>query len=63
MTIVTPEEAKADAVARDIKAGRYDLVIYDRVRPETPPEANALYFGVLPPGPAYDKSQGRRAAR
>ena len=35
--------------------GRYDLVIYDGVRPDTPPEANALYFGVLPPGPAYAK--------
>jgi hypothetical protein len=32
-------------------------VIYDRVRPEKPPEANALYFGVLPPGSAYDKSK------
>ena len=39
------------------RAGRYDLVIYDRVRPESPPEANALYFGVLPPGPAYEKSK------
>ena len=25
------------------------------MQPETPPEANALYFGVLPPGPAYEK--------
>ena len=24
---------------------------------DTPPEANALYFGVLPPGPAYEKSK------
>ncbi len=53
VAIVTPEEAKAEAVARDIKAGRYDLVIYDSVRPDSAPEANALYFGVVPPGPAY----------
>ena len=32
-------------------------MIYDRFRPETPPEANALYFGALPPGPAYEKSK------
>ncbi|APW63302.1 VWA domain-containing protein [Paludisphaera borealis] len=55
--VVTPDEAKGEAVARDIKGGRYDLVIYDGWRPETPPEANALYFGVFPPGAAYDKAR------
>ena len=57
VTIVTPEEAKSEAVARDVKGGRYDLVIYDGVRPDAPPEANALYFGQFPPGPAYEKSK------
>ncbi len=57
VTIVTPAEAKADPVARELKAGRFDLVIYDNFRPEAAPEANALYFGVLPPGPAYAKSK------
>ncbi len=51
----TPEEAKSEAVVRDLKGGRYDLVIYDGVKPESPPQANALYFGVFPPGPAYAK--------
>ena len=55
VTIITPEEAKNEAVVRDLKGGRYDLVIYDGVKPESPPEANALYFGVFPPGPAYAK--------
>ena len=40
-------------MSREIRGGRFDLIIYDGVRPETPPEANALYFGSLPPGPAY----------
>jgi len=53
VTVVTPEESKAEDAVRQIRAGRYDLVIYDRFRPDAPPEANALYFGVLPPGPAY----------
>jgi len=53
ISIVTPDQAKADALARDVRDGRYDLVIYDRVRPEKPPEANALYFGEFPPGEAY----------
>lgn len=57
VVVATPELAKADPIARDMKAGKYDLVIYDQYRPETPPEANALYFGVLPPGPAYEKSK------
>jgi hypothetical protein len=55
--VVSPDDYKTDAYKRDVAAGRFDLVIYDRVRPETPPEANALYFGALPPGPAYEKSR------
>jgi len=51
--IATPDESKKDPLAREIKAGRFDLVIFDHYRPESPPESNALYFGVLPPGPAY----------
>ncbi|MHB1557046.1 MAG: VWA domain-containing protein [Isosphaeraceae bacterium] len=57
VAIMTPDEARADAVTRDIKGGRYDLIIYDGVKPESPPEANALYFGVYPPGPAYAKTK------
>jgi Aerotolerance regulator N-terminal/von Willebrand factor type A domain len=55
--VVSPDDYKSDAYKRDVAAGRFDLVIYDRVRPEAPPEANALYFGALPPGPAYEKSK------
>jgi hypothetical protein len=56
VSIVSPEEVKKDPYAREVRIGRYDLVVYDRYRPEAPPEANALYFGVLPPGPAYAKT-------
>jgi hypothetical protein len=55
VTIITPEEIKSPAVARDLKGGRYDLVIFDGVKPEGAPEANAIYFGVFPVGPAYAK--------
>ena len=51
--IATPEEARGEELSREIRGGRFDLVIYDGVRPEIPPEANALYFGSLPPGPVY----------
>jgi len=57
ITILTPEEAKADTVVRELKTGRYDLVIYDGFKPDSPPEANALYFGVFPAGPAFEKSK------
>jgi hypothetical protein len=57
VVVIAPEQAKADPFERDMRAGRYDLVIYDQYRPETNPEANTLYFGVLPPGPAYEKSR------
>ena len=55
--VVSPEDSKTDAYKRDVAAGRFDLVIYDQVRPETSPEANTLYFGALPPGAAYEKSR------
>jgi hypothetical protein len=54
-SIVTPEEAKGDKLAQDVRDGRYDLIIYDGVRPARSPEANTLYFGEFPPGSAYDK--------
>ena len=53
VVVIGPDDFKADTVRRDVGAGRYDLVIFDRLTPENPPEANALYFGALPPGPAY----------
>ncbi len=56
--VASPEDAKAEAYQRDLAAGRFDLVIYDRVGPEKPPEANTLYFGGLPPGPAYANARG-----
>ncbi|HWE35381.1 MAG TPA: VWA domain-containing protein [Isosphaeraceae bacterium] len=54
---VTPEEAKAGDVARDLAAGRYDLVVFDRFRPDKDPAANALYFGIMPPGPAFESAR------
>jgi hypothetical protein len=57
ITVLSPEESQGEAIVRDLKGGRYDLVIYDGVKPDSPPEANALYFGQFPPGPAYAKSK------
>ena len=57
VVIVTPDESQADATKRDVVAGRYDLVIYDRFTPEDAPPSNTLYFGALPPGPLYAASR------
>ncbi len=57
ITIMTPDEAKKPDAVRDLKGNRYDLVMFDGVKPDAPPQANALYFGVFPPGPAYAKAR------
>lgn len=57
VVVATPDTAKVEPLAREAAAGRFDLVIYDRARPDIPPEANALYFGALPPGPLFEKSR------
>ena len=46
---IRPEQLETPDTTRDLQAGRYDLVIYDGVRPETLPQASTLCFGVLPP--------------
>ena len=63
MIVASPDDYKTDAYQRDVAAGRFDLVIYDRVRPETPPEANALYFGALPARPGLREVAGRSRTR
>lgn len=57
VTDVSPEEAESKAVLRDVDSGRYDLVIYDRFQPKSPPAANTLYFGSLPAGPLYQSTK------
>jgi hypothetical protein len=54
---VSPEEYSSGEVLRQVAAGRFDLVIYDRYQPETAPAANTLYFGALPPGPLNERSK------
>jgi len=57
ITIVSPAEAKGESVVRDLKGSRYDLVIFDGVKPDSAPASNALYFGVFPPAAAYSKTK------
>ncbi|MEK6237306.1 MAG: BatA and WFA domain-containing protein [Planctomycetales bacterium] len=45
---LAPEDLKTDAYKKSAAGGAYDLIVYDRCRPETPPQANTLYIGQLP---------------
>jgi hypothetical protein len=53
----TPEEYEADALAKEITLGQFDLLIFDGVSPKGAPESNTLYFGMLPPGPPVIESR------
>ena len=55
VVVVGPEALKTEPVKVDLASGKYDLVIFDRSRPEISPQSNTLYFGSFPPGVDYDK--------
>lgn len=55
ITIASPEEIREGGLAQDVRDGRFDLVIYDQIRPARSPAANTLYLGAFPPGPLYDE--------
>jgi hypothetical protein len=57
VTSIRPEQLQVPDQKRDLQAGRYDLVIFDGVSPETLPEASTLFFGVLPPDIPADQSR------
>ena len=59
LTIATAEEIKAPELARDLAAGRFDLAIFDGVRPDKAPECNTLSFGAIPP--PFDPSAAKTA--
>jgi hypothetical protein len=51
---VESPERLGTAEAKQVAAsGAYDLIIYDRCRPEQAPQSNALYIGALPAGTAW----------
>jgi len=50
LTVEPPEFLKSPQYQQLAGSGVCDLVIYDRCRPESMPQANTLFIGVLPPG-------------
>jgi hypothetical protein len=51
--VIGADDVKQDALVRELKGGRYDLVILDGVKLDFNPQSNTLYFGEFPPGAAY----------
>jgi hypothetical protein len=49
VTVESPGFLKKKQYTTDTDGGVYDLVIYDRCRPEKMPQANTLWIGTVPP--------------
>ena len=45
----TPSFMEEKKYHENVALGGYDLIIYDRCRPENMPDCNTLFFGALPP--------------
>jgi hypothetical protein len=50
---VAPDFLGTEDYRRRTNVSADDLVIFDRCRPEVPPQANTFYIGALPPGDAW----------
>jgi len=53
LTIETPAFLKTPEYAKLDSSGAFDLVIFDRARPKTMPQANTLSIGVVPPASGW----------
>lgn len=45
---ITPDQMDQPDYTTAATAGTYDLIVYDRCNPPTPPRANTLYLGAVP---------------
>jgi len=55
--VVTPDQLEQEATRNALRAGQYDLAIFDNCAPAEPPECNTLYFGAMPPGEPFAKAR------
>jgi len=49
VTFVTPDFLTKPPYEKTANAGTYDVIIYDRCQPKSPPLANTLFIGEIPP--------------
>ncbi len=55
ISIMEPAGMASGEFQRNADEGAYDLVIFDRCRPEVMPKANTLFFGAVPPGDVWSE--------
>jgi len=55
VTVQGPDFLSTPQYRQGATAEAWDLIIYDRCRPEEAPQANTLYIGTLPPGDAWQR--------
>ncbi len=55
ISIMQPAGLESSEFRRQAEEGGYDLVIFDRCRPDIMPAANTLFFGELPPGDTWTR--------
>lgn len=51
---VNPSYLKDKKYQGDAATGVYDLIIYDRCSPQSPPQANTLFLGLAPPSNVFE---------
>jgi hypothetical protein len=51
--VQSPDFLKTAAYRKAAAARSFDLIVYDRCRPDEMPQANTLLLGALPPGPGW----------
>jgi hypothetical protein len=54
--VASPSLLEKEQHRRRAETGEYDLIIYDRCRPEKLPQANTLFIGTLPPDDRWTSS-------
>ena len=62
VTVESPDFLKNEkSYCQPAAAGVFDLVIYDRCRPEVMPQANTLFLGAVPPVPGWKAGPAQKA--
>jgi len=56
VTFESPEFLDQEEYQQLAAAGAYDLVVFDRAKPQVMPQANTLFMGALPPGRAGEQA-------
>jgi hypothetical protein len=60
METVNPTRLATEAYRHSADAGDYDLIVFDRCRPESMPQANTLWIGQIPPHSRWENGESAK---